>query len=54
MDDNSDKNISLSADFGLKASLEVKTEIPKEVTGNFITTLTDIIRPFTEARGLSV
>lgn len=50
---DSDKSKSpFSVDVGLKASLEVKTEIPKETTGRLIAALTDIIRPFTEARGL--
>jgi hypothetical protein len=42
----------ISIDVGLKASLEVKTEIPKEETGRLVAALTDIIRPFTERRGL--
>ena len=39
---------------GLHASarLEVKTEIPSETTGSVIGALLDIIRPFTERRGL--
>jgi hypothetical protein len=42
----------VSIDVGLKASLEVKAEIPKEDTGRLVAALTDIIRPFTERRGL--
>lgn len=42
----------VSTNFGLKASLEVKTEIPKEATGKLVAALTDAIRPFTEKRGL--
>jgi hypothetical protein len=55
MDDNTEtKSSSLSADIGigLKAEIQVKAEIPKEVTGDLVAALTDIIRPFTEARGL--
>jgi Abortive infection alpha len=54
MDDNTTNGSSLSADIGigLKASLEIKAEVPKEDTGRLVTALTDIIRPFTETRGL--
>jgi hypothetical protein len=44
--------VPISVDVGVKASLEVKTEIPKEVSGRLVAALTDLIRPFTEARGL--
>jgi hypothetical protein len=44
----------VSVDFGLsaKAHLNVSTEIPSEVSGELVSVLTDIIRPFTEKRGL--
>lgn len=41
-------DIAISA----KASLEVKTEIPAQSTGRLVDALTDIIRPFSEKRGL--
>lgn len=42
----------ISLELGAKASLEIKTVIPEESTGRLIDALTDIIRPFTESRGL--
>jgi hypothetical protein len=42
----------VSIDVGLKASLEVKAEIPTKSVGRTVDALIDIIRPFTEARGL--
>jgi len=44
----------VSVDVGLsaKASFDVSTEIPSEVSGSLVSALTDIIRPFTENRGL--
>lgn len=44
----------VSVDVGLsaKASFNVSTEIPSEVSGGLVSALTDIIRPFTENRGL--
>lgn len=44
----------ISVDVGLsaKARLDVSTEIPSEVSGNLVSALTDIFRPFTENRGL--
>ena len=42
----------VSVELAAKATLEVKAEIPKESTGRLIDALVDIIRPFTEARGL--
>jgi hypothetical protein len=41
-----------ATDIGAKATLEVKTETPKESTGRALDALVDIIRPFTESRGL--
>src|ERR1700688_2961039 len=42
----------VSVEVGLRGIVELKTEIPKESTGRLVDALTDIIRPFTEARGL--
>jgi len=42
----------LSVDIAARATFEVKAEIPKESTGRAVDALIDIIRPFTEARGL--
>jgi hypothetical protein len=51
-----EKEPKLTVDFGLgaKASLEAKvsTEIPAQSTGRLLDALTDIIRPFSERRGL--
>jgi Abortive infection alpha len=44
--------IELGAKAEAKLNVEVKTEIPAEVTGNLISALTDFIRPWTEPRGL--
>jgi len=50
---NTDQS-SVKIDFGAKAEarLEVKTEIPSESSGRLIDALVDIIRPFSEKRGL--
>jgi hypothetical protein len=42
----------VSVEVGLKAGLEVKAEIPEKSVGRLVDSLTDLIRPFTEARGL--
>ena len=42
--------IDLGSPVSIKA--EIKAEIPKESAGRLLDTLTDIIRPFTETRGL--
>jgi Abortive infection alpha len=47
-----DESSGLSVDIAAKASLELKAEIPKESMGRALDALVDIIRPFTEARGL--
>ncbi|MBI1203921.1 MAG: hypothetical protein GC182_15580 [Rhodopseudomonas sp.] len=52
MNDEPRQKPSVSIDFGAKASLEVKAEIPSAATGKLVEALTDIIRPFTEKRGL--
>ncbi|MGO9315445.1 MAG: Abi-alpha family protein [Syntrophobacteraceae bacterium] len=46
------KKTPISVDLGVKASLEVKAEIPPETIGRLVDALTDIIRPFTERQGL--
>lgn len=43
-------NISLNIDVGAKA--EIKGEVPSSSMGRLVDSLTDAIRPFTEARGL--
>jgi hypothetical protein len=52
MTDEKSSKLPVTIDVGVKASLEVKAKVPEEVTGRLVTSLTDIIRPFTEARGL--
>lgn len=42
----------VSIDLGASVRAEIKTEIPKQSTGRFVDALTDIIRPFSEKRGL--
>jgi Abortive infection alpha len=49
---NSTPKVSFDVGVGVKATAEIKTEISSEVTGNLVSALVDIIRPFTEARGL--
>lgn len=51
---SSEPNSNIRMDIGAKASLDVsvKTEIPSQTTGRLIDALTDLIRPFSEARGL--
>lgn len=39
-------------ELGAKASIEVKAEVPKEAAGRFVDAITDIVRPWSEARGL--
>jgi hypothetical protein len=46
------ERIPISIDVGLKAGLEIKAEVPKNSVARVVDSLTDIIRPFTEARGL--
>jgi hypothetical protein len=50
MSDDDKKPVSV--DIGVKASLNVKAEIPKESVGRFTDALVDIMRPFSKARGL--
>lgn len=47
-----DKKSPVSLEIGAKASLEIKAEVPKESIGRALDALVDVIRPFTEARGL--
>ena len=47
-----DRKLPLSVDIGVKANLEIKAEVPKQSAGRLVDALTDIFRPFTEARGL--
>ena len=44
----------VNVDIGAKveAKLNVKTEVPAKSVGRLVDALTDIIRPFSEARGL--
>lgn len=42
----------ITIELGATAKVEVKAEIPKESIGRTLDALVDIIRPFTEARGL--
>lgn len=43
---------SVNVDLGASMKAEVKTEIPTESSGRLLDALTDIIRPFSESRGL--
>ncbi|MBC7151814.1 MAG: hypothetical protein H5U22_20715 [Rhizobium sp.] len=43
---------SISIDVGLGAKVEVTTEVPASSAGRLVDALTDLIRPFSEARGL--
>ncbi len=47
-----DKNLSIDIAAGASLKAEVKTEVPPESAGRFLDALTDIIRPFSESRGL--
>jgi hypothetical protein len=42
----------VSVEIGAKVSAEIKAEVPRESVGRTLDALVDIIRPFTEARGL--
>lgn len=46
------QGVDVNVDIGIGAKAEIKTEVPAEVTGNLVDALTDIIRPFSEKRGL--
>ena len=47
-----DKKAPVQVDIGLRASAELKAEVPSKSVGRLVDALTDAIRPFTEARGL--
>lgn len=47
-----EEQFPIKVDVGISAKAEVKTEIPKESSGRLVDALTDIIRPFSEKRGL--
>lgn len=47
-----DKTAPVRVDIGLKASAELKAEVPSKSMGRLVDALTDAIRPFTETRGL--
>jgi hypothetical protein len=47
-----DSKFPVKVDIGAKATLEVKAEVPKESAGRFVDAITDIIRPWSEGRGL--
>jgi hypothetical protein len=49
-DDSFKKSVSI--DVGVSAKANVSTEIPSESSGRLLDALTDIIRPFSERRGL--
>jgi hypothetical protein len=44
--------LPIKVEFGAKASLEIKGEVPKESMGRLVDALTDAIRPWTEKQGL--
>ncbi len=52
MSDDSKSPISLDLAAKIEAKFEAKTEIPSESAGRMLDALTDLIRPFSEARGL--
>ena len=49
-----DQELPVKVDVGLsaKAEIQVKAEVPQKSAGNFLDAITDIFRPFSEARGL--
>lgn len=49
---SSDNKPLVNIDLGAKASVEIRAEVPSASVGRFVDALTDVIRPFTEARGL--
>lgn len=42
----------VNIDVGAKATLDIKAEVPTESAGRFVDALTDLIRPWSEGRGL--
>lgn len=51
MADDDDKS-RVKIGLGMEARLEVKTEVPPESSGRLLDAVTDVIRPWTEKRGL--
>lgn len=47
-----DKPVTIDIGASAKVSLDIKTEIPKESSGRLLDALTELIRPFSERRGL--
>lgn len=47
-----EKKAPVQVDIGVKATAELKAEVPSTSIGRLVDALTDAIRPFTEARGL--
>jgi hypothetical protein len=47
-----DNQNSVKIDLGAKVSAELRAEVPRESVGRTLDALVDLIRPFTEARGL--
>lgn len=47
-----ESKLPVSVDIGVSAKAEIKTEIPSESSGRLVDAITDIIRPFSESRGL--
>lgn len=45
-------NVDIGASAKAEFKAEIKTEIPSESSGRFVDAITDIIRPFSELRGL--
>jgi hypothetical protein len=45
-------DMPVKIEVGAKANLEVKTEVPSATAGRFVDAITDIIRPWSEIRGL--
>lgn len=52
MSENERPKLPVSIELGAKANLEVKAEIPPASAGRFLDALTDLIRPWSERRGL--
>jgi hypothetical protein len=52
MSDKQDHVTPIKIDLGAKVSLDIKAEVPAPSVGRFVDALTDIIRPWTEQRGL--
>jgi hypothetical protein len=50
---NPDNSVKIELGASAKINFDVKTEIPKESSGRFLDALTELIRPFSERRGLA-